>query len=217
MEEEKEVVTNETISEEVKTEETVEEVSELTPEEEAIIAETEKGELTEEVTEETQPEAEVEEQTEEPVVEEAQEEETEEVSEGQEEPEAQEKRGGATPSETQASDTEEAEKTEASVPHENTTLRRQRTIKRKPKVDLTEEEAKVAAGNVTKLLQELERYKDLQTRRREKLKKLREEYEELPDDNYKKKQVWAKIQILERLAEPKWVEKKKPEREKIDE
>ena len=82
---------------------------------------------------------------------------------------------------------------------------------KKPKVELTEEEAKTAAENVTHLLQALKRYQSLDARRKEKLSNLRKEYEELSDDSYKKKQVWAKIKVLERIAEPKWVSTKKDE------
>ena len=82
---------------------------------------------------------------------------------------------------------------------------------KKPKVELTEEEAKTAAENVTRLLEELKRYQSLEARRKEKLSNLRKEYESLPDDSYKKKQVWSKIKVLERIAEPKWVNTKKDE------
>ena len=79
------------------------------------------------------------------------------------------------------------------------------------KVELTEEEAKTAAENVTRLLEALKRYQSLEARRKEKLSNLRKEYESLPDDSYKKKQVWSKIKVLERIAEPKWVNTKKDE------
>lgn len=82
---------------------------------------------------------------------------------------------------------------------------------KKPKVELTEEEAKTAAENVTRLLGVLKRYQSLEARRKEKLSNLRKEYESLPDDSYKKKQVWSKIKVLERIAEPKWVNTKKDE------
>lgn len=82
---------------------------------------------------------------------------------------------------------------------------------KKPKVELTEEEAKIAAENVTRLLGVLKRYQGLEARRKEKLSNLRKEYESLPDDSYKKKQVWSKIKVLERIAEPKWVNTKKDE------
>lgn len=82
---------------------------------------------------------------------------------------------------------------------------------KKPKVELTEEEAKTAAENVTRLLEVLKRYQSLEARRKEKLSNLRKEYESLPDDSYKKKQVWSKIKVLERIAEPKWVNTKKDE------
>ena len=82
---------------------------------------------------------------------------------------------------------------------------------KKPKVELTEEEAKTAAENVTHLLQALKRYQSLDASREEKQSNLRKEYEELPDDSYKKKQVWTKIKVLERIAEPKWVSAKKDE------
>ena len=82
---------------------------------------------------------------------------------------------------------------------------------KKPKVELTEEEAKTAAKNVTRLLGVLKRYQSLEARRKEKLSNLRKEYESLPDDSYKKKQVWSKIKVLERFAEPKWINTKKDE------
>lgn len=82
---------------------------------------------------------------------------------------------------------------------------------KKPKVELTEEEAKTAAENVTRLLEALKRYQSLEARRKEKLSDLRKEYKSLPDDSYKKKQVWSKIKVLERIAEPKWVNTKKDE------
>ena len=82
---------------------------------------------------------------------------------------------------------------------------------KKPKVELTEEEAKTAAENVTRLLEALKRYQSHEARRKEKLSNLRKEYESLPDDSYKKKQVWSKIKVLERIAEPKWVNTKKDE------
>ena len=82
---------------------------------------------------------------------------------------------------------------------------------KKPKVELTEEEAKTAAENVTRLLGVLKRYQSLEARRKEKLSNLRKEYESLPDDSYKQKQVWSKIKVLERIAEPKWVNTKKDE------
>ena len=77
--------------------------------------------------------------------------------------------------------------------------------------ETTEEEAKTAAENVTRLLGVLKRYQSLEARRKEKLSNLRKEYESLPDDSYKKKQVWSKIKVLERIAEPKWVNTKKDE------
>lgn len=82
---------------------------------------------------------------------------------------------------------------------------------KEPKIELTEEEAKTAAENVTRLLEALKRYQSLEARRKEKLSDLRKEYESLPDDSYKKKQVWSKIKVLERIAEPKWVNTKKDE------
>lgn len=45
--------------------------------------------------------------------------------------------------------------------------------KEKPKVDLTEEEAKVAAENVSKLIDVLDRYKPISQRRKEKFDKIK--------------------------------------------
>lgn len=45
--------------------------------------------------------------------------------------------------------------------------------KEKPKVDLTEEEAKVAAENVSKLIDVLDRYKPINQRRKEKFDKIK--------------------------------------------
>lgn len=65
--------------------------------------------------------------------------------------------------------------------------------KEKPKVDLTEEEAKVAAENVSKLIDVLDRYKPINQRRKEKFDKIKKELDELPEGHYKKKQLSFKL------------------------
>lgn len=71
-----------------------------------------------------------------------------------------------------------------------------------PKTELTEEEAKVAAENVTKLMGVLDKYKSLQERRKDKFEKLKAEAENLPDDSYKKKQIAYKMLELSKLINP---------------
>ena len=58
--------------------------------------------------------------------------------------------------------------------------------KEKPKVDLTEEEAKVAAENVSKLIDVLDRYKPISQKRKEKFAKIKEDLDKLPEGHYKK-------------------------------
>lgn len=71
-----------------------------------------------------------------------------------------------------------------------------------PKVELTEEEAKIAAENVKQLIQLIDTYKLPRQKREEKLAKWKEEYENMSDDNYKKKQLASKIAWLERKLYP---------------
>lgn len=71
-----------------------------------------------------------------------------------------------------------------------------------PKVELTEEEAKIAAENVKKLMQLMDRYKSPKERQAEKLARWKEEYENMSDDNYKKKQLEMKIAQLDKKLNP---------------
>jgi hypothetical protein len=75
--------------------------------------------------------------------------------------------------------------------------------KEKPKVDLTEEEAKVAAENVSKLIDVLDRYKSIDQRRKEKFDKIKKELDELPEGHYKKKQLSFKLLELSKKISPK--------------
>jgi hypothetical protein len=75
--------------------------------------------------------------------------------------------------------------------------------KEKPKVDLTEEEAKVAAENVSKLIDVLDRYKPINQRRKEKFDKIKKELDELPEEHYKKKQLSFKLLELSKKISPK--------------
>lgn len=75
--------------------------------------------------------------------------------------------------------------------------------KEKPKVDLTEEEAKVAAENVSKLIDVLDRYKPISQRRKEKFDKMKKELDELPEGHYKKKQLSFKLLELSKKISPK--------------
>jgi hypothetical protein len=75
--------------------------------------------------------------------------------------------------------------------------------KEKPKVDLTEEEAKVAAENVSKLIDVLDRYKPISQRRKEKFDKIKKELDELPEGHYKKKQLSFKLLELSKKISPK--------------
>ena len=74
---------------------------------------------------------------------------------------------------------------------------------KKPKVDLTEEEAKVAAENVSKLIDVLDRYKPISQRRKEKFDKIKKELDELPEGHYKKKQLSFKLLELSKKISPK--------------
>lgn len=67
---------------------------------------------------------------------------------------------------------------------------------RKEKVEFTEEEAKIAAENVKKMLETLNKYKPLNERRVDKMKKLKEEHDSLPEGHYKRKQIQFKIYDL---------------------
>lgn len=75
--------------------------------------------------------------------------------------------------------------------------------KEKPKIDLTEEEAKVAAENVSKLIDVLDRYKPISQRRKEKFDKMKKELDELPEGHYKKKQLSFKLLELSKKISPK--------------
>lgn len=74
--------------------------------------------------------------------------------------------------------------------------------KQEPKVEMTEEEAKIAAENVKKLMQLMDKYKSPKERQAERLKKYQEEYDSLPEDHYKKKQLAGKIYILNKKVHP---------------
>lgn len=71
-----------------------------------------------------------------------------------------------------------------------------------PKVELTEEEAKIAAENVKQLIQLIDTYKLPRQKQEEKLARWKEEYENMSDDNYKKKQLASKISLLDRKLNP---------------
>lgn len=71
-----------------------------------------------------------------------------------------------------------------------------------PKVELTEEEAKIAAENVKKLMQLMDKYKSPKEKQAEKLARWKEEYENMSDDNYKKKQLETKIAQLDKKLNP---------------
>lgn len=78
-----------------------------------------------------------------------------------------------------------------------------KTVEEKqPKTEMTEEEAKIAAENVKQLLKLMEQYKSPKERQAEKLKKMEEEYEQLPEDHYKKKQLAGKIYMLNKKVNP---------------
>lgn len=92
---------------------------------------------------------------------------------------------------------------------------------RKPKIDLTEEEAKTAAANVSQLIDVLDKYKSPEQKRRGKFDKIKEEIEELPEGHYKKKQLSYRLLELSKKISPKvfWNSKekgtyKKPKAEK---
>lgn len=72
----------------------------------------------------------------------------------------------------------------------------------KPNLELTEEEAKIAAENVGKLIDVLGKYKPLQERRKEKFEKLKADADKLPDGHYKKKQIAYKMLELSKLINP---------------
>lgn len=71
-----------------------------------------------------------------------------------------------------------------------------------PNIEMTEEEAKVASKNVSKLLDFMNQYKSPQVRLQEKIDKYKKEYDELADDNYKKAQLDTKIKRLEKKLHP---------------
>lgn len=94
---------------------------------------------------------------------------------------------------------------------------------RKPKTDLTEEEAKMAAENVKEVIQVLDYYKKLENQRQAKFDKMKEEAESLPEGHYKKKQLATKMLELAKKMKPKmiWNSKEKgtyrKKQEKADE
>lgn len=94
---------------------------------------------------------------------------------------------------------------------------------RKPKTDLTEEEAKVAAENVKEVIQVLDYYKKLENQRQAKFDKMKEEAEALPEGHYKKKQLATKMLELAKKMKPKivWNSREKgtyrKEQKKVDE
>lgn len=113
---------------------------------------------------------------------------------------------------------------EVIVPNEANQLEEAVVEKEEPKLELTEEEAKIAAENVGQILGVLNKYKSLQERRKEKFEKMKKEQEELPEGHYKKKQLAYKMLELSKKISPKvfWnsSEKgtyRKPKKEKADE
>ena len=91
--------------------------------------------------------------------------------------------------------------TEVEVVHDEADQFEEAEIK-EPKTELTEEEAKIAAKNVGKLIDVLGKYKSLQERRKEKFETLKAEAESLPDGHYKKKQIAYKMLELSKLINP---------------
>lgn len=91
--------------------------------------------------------------------------------------------------------------TEVEVVHDEADQFEEAEIK-EPKTELTEEEAKIAAENVSKLMGVLNKYKSLQERRKDKFEKLKAEAEKLPDGHYKKKQIAYKMLELSKLINP---------------
>ena len=73
------------------------------------------------------------------------------------------------------------------------------------KTDFSEEEAKIASENVGKLLQLMDKYKPLRERRIDKFNKLKEDYEKLPENSYKRKQIAMKMLELSKKINPKTV------------
>ena len=74
---------------------------------------------------------------------------------------------------------------------------------KEPKVELTEEEAKIAAENVGQILDVLKQYKTPQEKRKEKFERMKKEQEELPEGHYKKKQLAYKMLELSKKISPK--------------
>lgn len=79
-----------------------------------------------------------------------------------------------------------------------------KTIKEKEqeKTNFTEEEAKIAAENVAEVLKTLDKFKSLNERRVDKMKKLKEQYDSLPEGHYKRKQIESKIYDLGKKVNP---------------
>lgn len=75
-------------------------------------------------------------------------------------------------------------------------------VEKKEKIELTEEEAKIAAENVGKIIDVLGQYKTLAERRRMRFDKMKEEYDSLPDESYKKKQLAFKMLRLSKQISP---------------
>lgn len=75
-------------------------------------------------------------------------------------------------------------------------------VEKKEKVELTEEEAKIAAENVSKIIDVLGQYKTLAERRRMRFDKMKEEFDSLPDEHYKKKQLAFKMLRLSKQMSP---------------
>ena len=71
-----------------------------------------------------------------------------------------------------------------------------------PKTELTDEEAKIAAGNVSKLLELMDHYAEIKQKRENKLKKYKEEIESLPEGHWKRPQLEAKATILDKKIHP---------------
>ena len=75
-------------------------------------------------------------------------------------------------------------------------------VKEEIKKELTEEEAKIAAENVSKLVKLIDKYKSLRERKKDKFEALKAEYEALPEGHYKKKQIAIKMLNLAKEINP---------------
>lgn len=91
---------------------------------------------------------------------------------------------------------------EVIVPDEANQFEEAVVEKEEPKLELTEEEAKIAAENVGQILDVLNQYKSPQEKRKEKFERMKKEQEELPEGHYKKKQLAYKMLALSKKISP---------------